>query len=205
MSSRVSKTLKAWQRLSSQTVYSCRIFSLREDHKRSPRTGQGHDFYVLEAGDWVNIIPLTADEQVVLIRQYRHGVEDMTLEIPGGMVDAEDPSPLHAARREMQEETGYDSHEVSSLGAIHPNPAIQANRCHSLWPATCKSVLRRTLIRPKKPRSSWSRWPIFQTLFAGDTLRTRWWLLRFTGMGWCTAKEPKVGLAKRKPTALCLC
>lgn len=131
MSSDGSTTLKAWQRLRSQIVYSCRIFSLREDHKRSPRTGRGHDFYVLEAGDWVNIIPLTADGQVVLIRQYRHGVEAMTLEIPGGMVDAEDPSPLHAARREMQEETGYDSAEVTALGAIHPNPAIQANRCHS--------------------------------------------------------------------------
>ena len=88
MSSDGSTTLKAWQRLRSQIVYSCRIFSLREDHKRSPRTGRGHDFYVLEAGAWVNIIPLTADEQVVLIRQYRHGVEAMTLEIPGGMVDA---------------------------------------------------------------------------------------------------------------------
>ncbi len=126
-----SQTLKPWQRLASKTVYSCRIFSLREDHKRSPRTGKGHDFYVLDAGDWVNIIPVTADDQVVLIRQYRHGTDDMTLEIPGGMVDREDPSPLHAARREMQEETGYDSEDIIPLGAIHPNPAIQGNRCHS--------------------------------------------------------------------------
>ena len=86
---------------------------------------------MLDSGDWVNIIPVTADDHVVLIRQYRHGTNDMTLEIPGGMVDQEDPSALHAARREMQEETGYDSEDIIPLGAIHPNPAIQGNRCHS--------------------------------------------------------------------------
>ena len=123
--------LKPWQRLDSETVYSCRIFSLQKNRSRSPRTDKEHDFFVLDSGDWVNIIPVTADDRVVLIRQYRHGTEDFTLEIPGGMVDREDPSPLHAARREMQEETGYDSEDIIPLGAIHPNPAIQGNRCHS--------------------------------------------------------------------------
>ena len=79
----------------------------------------------------MNIVPLTADDQVVLIRQYRHGVDGITLEVPGGMVDASDPSPLHAARREMLEETGYDAEDIVSLGSIHPNPAIQDNRCHT--------------------------------------------------------------------------
>ena len=123
--------LKPWQRLDSETVYSCRIFSLQKNRSRSPRTDKEHDFFVLDSGDWVNIIPVTADDRVVLIRQYRHGTEDFTLEIPGGMVDREDPSPLHASRREMQEETGYDSADIIPLGAIHPNPAIQGNRCHS--------------------------------------------------------------------------
>ena len=123
--------IKPWQRLDSETVYSCRIFSLQKTRSRSPRTNKEHDFFVLDSGDWVNIIPVTADDHVVLIRQYRHGTEDFTLEIPGGMVDQEDPSALHAARREMQEETGYDSEDIIPLGAIHPNPAIQGNRCHS--------------------------------------------------------------------------
>ena len=126
-----SGKIKPWQRLDSETVYSCRIFSLQKNRSRSPRTNKEHDFFVLDSGDWVNIIPVTADDQVVLIRQYRHGTEDFTLEIPGGMVDQEDPSALHAARREMQEETGYDSEDIIPLGAIHPNPAIQGNRCHS--------------------------------------------------------------------------
>ena len=126
-----SGKLKSWQRLDSETVYSCRIFSLQKNRSRSPRTNKEHDFFVLDSGDWVNIIPVTADDHVVLIRQYRHGTEDFTLEIPGGMVDQEDPSPLYAARREMQEESGYDSEDIIPLGAIHPNPAIQGNRCHS--------------------------------------------------------------------------
>jgi 8-oxo-dGTP pyrophosphatase MutT (NUDIX family) len=107
------------------------VFSLRRDRSQSPRTGDEHDFFVLDAGDWVNIVPITAEGDVVLIRQYRHGVGDFTLEVPGGMVDPTDPSPLEAARREMREETGYDSDDVVALGNIHPNPAIQGNRCHT--------------------------------------------------------------------------
>ena len=66
-----------------------------------------------------------------MVRQFRHGIRDCTLEIPGGMVDAADASPLVAARREMIEESGYDSDRVETLGSIHPNPAIQNNVCHS--------------------------------------------------------------------------
>lgn len=131
MADHSSKTIKPWQRLGSETVYTCRIFSLREDRKQSPRDGRAHDFFVLDSTDWVNIVPVTPDDQVVLIHQYRHGVDDITLEIPGGLIDPHDPSPLHAARREMQEETGYDSDDVIPLGSIHPNPAIQGNRCYT--------------------------------------------------------------------------
>jgi 8-oxo-dGTP pyrophosphatase MutT (NUDIX family) len=123
--------IKPWRRLESETVYECRVFSLRRDRSRSPRTGDEHDFFVLDACDWVNIVPVTADDEVVLVRQYRHGIGDFTLEIPGGMIDADDPSPLEAARREMVEETGFDSDDVVSLGHIYPNPAIQGNRCHT--------------------------------------------------------------------------
>jgi 8-oxo-dGTP pyrophosphatase MutT (NUDIX family) len=125
------RRLLPWKRLESETVYTCKVFSLRRDRSRSPRTGNDHDFFVLDAGDWVNIVPIRSDGRVVLIRQYRHGVADFTLEVPGGMVDATDPSPLAAARREMIEETGYDSEDVIALGQIHPNPAIQGNRCHT--------------------------------------------------------------------------
>ena len=128
---RKPQNLLPWETLEASAVYDCRVFSVTEHRRRSPRTGELHDFYVLDSSDWVNIVPLTADQRVVMVRQYRHGIGQFTLEVPGGMVDAQDVSPLEAARREMQEETGYDSDDVVPLGVIHPNPAIQTNRCHS--------------------------------------------------------------------------
>ena len=129
-----------WQSLSAETVYDCRPFSVVRRRSRSPHAPDVHDFFVLEAPEWVNIIPLTEDEQVVMVHQYRHGVADVTLEVPGGMVDATDPKPRVAARREMLEETGYDSDSVEPLGVCHPNPAIQSNRCHTF---VARNVTRR--------------------------------------------------------------
>ena len=119
-----------WKTVESRQVYSTRIFDLHH-HRRHHHTRGHHDFYVLKAPDWVNIIPLTEDGNVVMVRQFRHGTEDFTLEIPGGMVDPEDPSPMAAARREMREESGYDSEDIIELGKVHPNPAIQGNYCHT--------------------------------------------------------------------------
>lgn len=120
----------AWKTVESRKVYTTRIFDLHH-LRRHHHTRGHHDFYVLEAPDWVNIIPLTDDEQVVMVRQFRHGTESFTLEIPGGMVDAEDADPRAAARREMVEESGYDSDDIIELGKVHPNPAIQGNYCHT--------------------------------------------------------------------------
>ena len=76
-----------WRRERSEQVADCRVFQVRRDYSADPRDGREHDFYVIEAPDWINIIPLTKDEEVVLIEQYRHGTESVSLEIPGGMVD----------------------------------------------------------------------------------------------------------------------
>ncbi|MEZ4518692.1 MAG: NUDIX hydrolase [Chloroflexota bacterium] len=71
-----------------------------------PRTGKEHSFYILEAPDWVNVIPLTPDEQVVMVRQYRHGTGTVTLESPAGMADHDGEALAVAAARELREETG---------------------------------------------------------------------------------------------------
>jgi len=121
---------KPWEILSSRLDRSYRVFQLRTDHARSPRTGQSHDFFILESADWVNVIPLTPRNEVVLIEQYRHGTRENTLEIPGGLIEGGD-SPEDAARRELAEETGYQDREMVYLGYVHPNPAILNNRCHT--------------------------------------------------------------------------
>jgi 8-oxo-dGTP pyrophosphatase MutT (NUDIX family) len=117
-----------WTFLHSKIIHACRIFSLQKVGYRSPRTGQDHDFYLLDSSDWVNVIPLTPDGRVILVKQYRFGTRDFSLEIPGGMLDEGD-SPAGAAARELLEETGYGGEEPILLGVVHPNPALHTNRC----------------------------------------------------------------------------
>ena len=122
--------IKPWTVISSDRDKSYRVFSLRTDRARSPRTGEVYDFFVLDSAPWVNVIPLTPDNRVVMIHQYRHGTRDITLEIPGGLIEPED-TPESAACRELREETGYAAGSIESLGFVHPNPAIQSNVCHT--------------------------------------------------------------------------
>lgn len=123
--------IKHWQKLNTEKLADYYIFRARIDTSVSPRTGQEHNFVVLESPDWINIIPITPAGNVILIHQYRHGIEDVMLEVPGGMVDPDESDPMDAARREMLEETGYESQELFRLGHVTPNPAFLNNRCYS--------------------------------------------------------------------------
>jgi 8-oxo-dGTP pyrophosphatase MutT (NUDIX family) len=122
--------MKPWKRIASYLIHSCGIFDLNRVRFLLPRRESPQDFYVLEAPDWINIIPLTHEGDVVMVRQYRCGTGGFTLEIPGGMCDPGE-EPLASARREMREESGHDSDDIVPLGWVHPNPAIQNNRCHT--------------------------------------------------------------------------
>lgn len=123
-------SVERWEVISSKRDQSYRVFSLRTDRARSPRTGQEHDFFILESSPWVNVIPITAQKEVVMVKQYRHGIGETTLEIPGGLVEKND-TPEEAARRELYEETGYRESRMALLGSVHPNPAIQSNQCYT--------------------------------------------------------------------------
>ncbi len=122
--------IQPWSLLHSAVIFVCRIFTLKRESYRSPRTGKAHEFYVLDSPDWVNVIPLTPANEVILVRQYRLGTNQFSLEIPGGMLDPGE-SPAAAATRELLEETGYAGDDAERIGTVHPNPAINTNRCHT--------------------------------------------------------------------------
>ena len=115
----------------------CRIYSVRKDVVVNPRTGQSHEMFVLEQPDWVNVIPLTDGEQVIMVEQWRHGTRSVHLETPGGLMD-DTETPQQSARRELLEETGYDADEFVRLGTVHPNPAIQTNQQHYVFARNCR-------------------------------------------------------------------
>ena len=112
-----------WSRKKTEVLNETRIFNLLQVRDHSPHTNKEHHFVVIDSADWVNLVPMTEGGDIVMVRQYRHGSQRVTLEIPGGMVDlGEDPA--EAAKRECLEETGYVVETVSSLGEINPNPAL---------------------------------------------------------------------------------
>ena len=92
-----------WPTVRSEALADYRIFTIRRDWKISPRTGREHDFYVVDAPGWVNVIALTPREEIVLIEQYRQGTNAVELEIPGGVMDIADPSPVEGGVRELRE------------------------------------------------------------------------------------------------------
>ncbi|MCF7803187.1 MAG: NUDIX hydrolase [Candidatus Marinimicrobia bacterium] len=122
--------IKPWKTLSSETIFDTNILTLKKVKRQSAITGNKGEFYTMDTPDWVNVIAVTPDDEVVLIRQYRHGIDDITLEIPGGLVD-EGELPGKAAARELQEETGFTGDDPISLGYVDANPAIQTNRCYT--------------------------------------------------------------------------
>ena len=121
----------AWQPLGHTTLLQTRIFDVRSTRFRHPVREVERDFLVIDPPDWVNVIAVTSDQRMILVRQFRYGADGFSLEIPGGVIEKGE-EPAIAGVRELQEETGYVGSPARILGHVQPNPAIQSNRCHFL-------------------------------------------------------------------------
>lgn len=127
-----------WKRIKTETGPDLDLFQIRYDWLENPRNGAVLKAIRLEAPTWVNVVALTPEGKVVVVRQYRFGIEKVTTEIPAGIVE-EDESSQTAAARELKEETGYTTSKWEHLGYVEPNPAFLNNQCH-LWLA--KDVIK---------------------------------------------------------------
>ncbi len=121
-----------WEKLGQSSQLKTRIFDVLGARYRHPGRGTEREFVVLNAPDWVNVIALTSDGHIVLVRQFRYGIDGFSLEIPGGVMEPGE-DPVAAGLRELREETGFTGAPARLLGQVHPNPAIQSNRCHFVF------------------------------------------------------------------------
>jgi len=123
-------SLKPWKILRSTYLLKRANVAFRIDQCET-HDGVVFEPYVIECGAWVNVIALTRDREVLLVKQYRHGAEQIMLEIPAGVMDPQDENPEGAARRELLEETGYTSDRFIEVGKVYPNPATHNNLTYS--------------------------------------------------------------------------
>jgi ADP-ribose pyrophosphatase len=118
-----------FRRVGTERVAQFRLFELYRHSTADEQGRPGHEAFSFSFPDWVSVVPVTREGQFVLVRQYRHGIDGPTLEVPGGIID-EGEEPAKTALRELREETGYGGGTLVPLGVTHPNPVLQSNRHH---------------------------------------------------------------------------
>ncbi len=137
--------IHAWKILQSQQTFKDKFLSLRTDKCQRE---DGHivpTYHVLEFSDWVTVIPITDEGNIVLIREYRHAGGVVLTGIPGGVSDPGETDWEAVGRRELREETGYEAREMIPVGACYPNPAVQDNLLHYFLALGCKPTAQQSL------------------------------------------------------------
>ncbi len=136
--------VKKWEEKESRQVLSGRIFRYHKKRRSSPNRDKEGDFDIIECFPWVNVLAFDENGNLILVEQYRHGVDDITLEIPGGAVDHGEEEK-ESIQRELLEETGYSSDEWYFLGSVQANPAFMTNNCSTFLAMNCKKVAEQSL------------------------------------------------------------
>ena len=141
----LNRMIQPWRTLSSKPLLHDRWIDLRADRCATAAGVEISPYYVLTYPDWVHVVALTADDCLVLVEQYRHGAASAFLELPGGVIDPGDASPLTAGERELREETGFAATGWQPVSNLHANPAIQPNRVHTVLATGAVRVAEPTL------------------------------------------------------------
>lgn len=128
---------KAWRQISSECVADCKVFKVLKNRFRHPDGREG-DFFINVSADWVQVAPIIGGDSVLLVNQYRFGVDKFSWEFPGGIMEKGE-TPEEAAARELLEETGYKG-QIKLIGGFSPNPAIQNNRAFFTVAKNCEKL-----------------------------------------------------------------
>jgi 8-oxo-dGTP pyrophosphatase MutT (NUDIX family) len=131
---------RPWEVLASTYLHRKPWLTLRQDRVRLPGGGVIEEYFVNEYSPWTNVVAVTGEGKIVLVRQYRYGLAAVHFELPGGVVDSGE-EPIAAARRELLEETGFGGGRWEPFLTLSANPALQTNLTHSFL-ATGVELLR---------------------------------------------------------------
>lgn len=118
-----------WKVIESQKLFSEPWFTVRKDICELPNGKKHEAYYILEYPDWATAFALTEDNKVIMVRQYRHGLGEISTELPGGVIDKGETAE-QAIKRELKEETGYEFASIEEIGQVAPNPATSNNYMH---------------------------------------------------------------------------
>lgn len=130
-------SLQKWQLSKPKEIFHSKIFTIESHMAINPRNGVEDQYYTAKFPNWVNVIALTPQEEVILIRHFRHGSNRFEVEIPGGCIDPREAT-LDAAARELAEETGYTGEKPQLIGQTSPNPSLQDNTCFTVLIKNCQ-------------------------------------------------------------------
>ncbi len=137
-------SIEPWITTAERVEYTTNIFKVLKRDMQIPSEDHKATFSILEAPDWINVIALTSDLEIILVEQYRYGIEKPTLELPGGVCDFGE-TPLETSKRELLEETGFKGKEFHDLGKVSSNPAMLTNYTHTFLITDCKRVSEQQL------------------------------------------------------------
>ena len=160
-----------WKRISKESVFKTRIFDLHLEKSECVRTGAVQDFYYIHCYDWVNVIAVTPENSLVMIRQFRHGSGNLEIEVPGGGIDRQDIDPVAAGARELLEETGYRGENGRIIGKVCPNPALQNNLCFTVMFDNCVKVSEPQLEDTEEIETELVSMPELDKLVTGGHIR----------------------------------